>query len=356
MLGNSEACKLLGQLFYWEALYPELLLRRRWEVKLLRRVLIPLILVRLMEILAMTTVKVLLPMMMPLVRLILVVVMILLLSLVLRNCLFFGLLLVVLIFIIEWMLLFLKNLGLRNNLLNLLELFQVLLQCRVIMIVLVVLVIASLESPDQLIIILIAILLLSSFRLCLVTAPPLVGILLGVLTLLVVRELMNVPLARVVDSIVVVVATELIEALLIKEVSIGVIESLVVRQYVEVHLIIIPALDLFHLAHCLLRVCRLLFVMFLRPRLTAGLGLLIFFRSSGLVFLLATREVNFDLLCLLSFVSVPFLLFLDALCLGLFLGLFLSGLLDIFSVVFHLIYNKLSGGRQRHRERIQRGD
>jgi len=192
--------------------------------------------------------------------------MILLLSLVLRNCLFFRLLLVVLIFIIEWVLLLLKNLGLRNNLLNLLELFQVLLQSRIVMIILVVLVIASLEGPYQLIIILIAILLLPSFRLCLVTAPPVVGILLGVLTLLVVRELMNVPLTRVVDSIVVIVATELIEALLIKEVTIGVIEPLVVRQYVEAHLIIVSALDLFHLAHCLLRVCRLLFVMLLRPR------------------------------------------------------------------------------------------
>jgi len=60
----------LGQLFYWEGWHPELLLRRRWEVKLLRRVLILLILVRLMVVLAMPTVKVLLPMMMPLMRLI----------------------------------------------------------------------------------------------------------------------------------------------------------------------------------------------------------------------------------------------------------------------------------------------
>ena len=298
-----------------------------------------------MVVLAMPTVKVLLSMMMPLMRLILVTVLILLLSLVLRNCLFFRLLLVVLIFIIEWVLLFLKNLGLRNNLLNLLELFQVLLQSMVVMIILVVLVIASLEGPYQLIIILIAI-LLPSFRLCLVAAPPVVGILLGVLTLFVVRELMNVPLARVVDSIVVIVATELIEALLIKEVSIGVIEPLVVRQYVEVHLIIVSALDLFHLVHCLLRVCRLLFVMLLRPRLSAGLGFGFLVCGSSLVFLLATREVNFNLLCLLSFVSVPFLLFLDALCLGLLLGLFLSGLLDIFRVIFHLIYNKITGGRQ----------
>lgn len=127
-----------------------------------------------MVVLAMPTVIVLLSMMMPLMRLILVVVMILLLSLVLRDFLFFRLLLVVLIFIIEWVLLFLKNLGLRNDLLNLLELFQVLLQSRVVMIVLVVLVVASLEGPDQLIIIFIAILLLPSFRLSLVTAPPVV--------------------------------------------------------------------------------------------------------------------------------------------------------------------------------------
>jgi hypothetical protein len=50
----------------------------------------------------MPTVKVLLSMMMPLMRLILVIAMILPLSLVLRNWFFFRLLLVVLIFIIEW--------------------------------------------------------------------------------------------------------------------------------------------------------------------------------------------------------------------------------------------------------------
>jgi hypothetical protein len=62
-----------------------LLLRRRREVKLLRRILILMILVRLMEVLDMPSVIVLLPMMMPLMRLILGSAMNLLLSLVLRN-------------------------------------------------------------------------------------------------------------------------------------------------------------------------------------------------------------------------------------------------------------------------------
>ena len=131
---------------------------------------------------------------------------------------------------------------------------KVLLQIRLVIIILIVLVIASLESPDQVIIILILILLLALI-LILVTAPPIFRILLSMLA---VRELMLVALARVIDSIVVVVATELIESFLIKEVSIGVIEPLVLRKYVEVHVIIIPALDLFHLAHRLLSAaCRL---------------------------------------------------------------------------------------------------
>ena len=183
---------------------------------LLRRVLILLILVRLMVILAMPTVKVLLPMMMTLMRLILVIALILLVSLIFGDRLFPRLLLVVLIFVIEYVLLFLKDLGHCNDLLNLLELMEVLLQGRVVMIILVVLVIASLEGPNEVIIILIAVLLFPPVPLFLFTAPPVVGILLGVLGLFVVRELVFVGLARMVQPIVVVVATELIETLLIK--------------------------------------------------------------------------------------------------------------------------------------------
>jgi hypothetical protein len=202
-----------------------------------------------MIILAVSTVKVLLPMMMNLMRLILVIALILLVSLIFGDRLFSWLLLVVLIFVIEYMLLFLKDLVHRNDLLNLLELMQVLLQGRVVMIILVVLVIASLEGSDEVIIILIAVLLLTSVPLFLVTAPPVVGILLGVLWLLVVGEIVFVGLARMVVSIVVIVPTELIKALLIKEESIRVIEPLIVRQYVEVHLIIVATLDVLHLAH-----------------------------------------------------------------------------------------------------------
>ena len=183
---------------------------------LLRKVLILLILVRLMVILAMPTVKVLLPMMMTLMRLILVIALILLVSLIFGDRLFPRLLLVVLIFVIEYVLLFLKDLGHCNDLLNLLELMEVLLQGRVVMIILVVLVIASLEGPNEIIIILIAVLLLPPVPLFLFTAPPVVGILLGVLGLFVVRELVFVGLARMVQPIVVVVPTELIETLLIK--------------------------------------------------------------------------------------------------------------------------------------------
>jgi hypothetical protein len=175
-----------------------------------------LILVRLMVILAMPTVKVLLPMMMTLMRLILVIALILLVSLIFGDRLFPRLLFVVLIFVIEYVLLFLKDFGHRNDLLNLLELMQVLLQGRVVMIILVVLVIASLEGPNEVIIILIAVLLFPPVPLFLFTAPPVVGILLGVLGLFVVRELVFVGLARMVQPIVVVVATELIETLLIK--------------------------------------------------------------------------------------------------------------------------------------------
>ena len=168
-----------------------------------------------------------------------------------------------------------------------------------------------------------------------------VEILMSALTIMVIsRELMNVLLARMIESIVVVVATELIKALLIKEVPVGVIETLVVRQNVEVHLIIIPALDLFHLAHCFRRVRRLLFALLLRLRFTARLGFGFFLRSSsGLVFFLGTREVDFDLLYLLSFVLILLPFFLDAVWLSLILHLLFSGLLDIFRVVFHLIYN-----------------
>jgi hypothetical protein len=219
------------------------------EIKLLRRVLILVNLVRLVENLAIPIVKVLLAMMMTLMRLILVIALILLVSLIFGHCLFPRLLLVVLIFVIEYMLLFLKDFGHRNDLLNLLELMQVLLPGRVVMIILVVLVIASFEGSDEVIIILIAVLLLTSVPLFLVTAPPVVGILLGVLGLLVVRELVFVGLARMVVSIVVIVPTELIKALLIKEESIRVIEPLIVRQYVEAHLIIVATLDVLHLAH-----------------------------------------------------------------------------------------------------------
>ena len=298
-----------------------------------------------MRILAIPTVKVLLPMMMTLMRMILVIVLILLVSLIFGHCLLPRLLLVVLIFVIEYVLLFFKNFGHRNDLLNLLELMKVLLQGRVVMIILVVLVIASLEGPDEVIIILIAVLLLPSMPLFLVTAPPMVVILLGVLGLLVVRELVFVGLARVVVPIIVVVAAELIETLLIKEESIEVIEPLVVRQYVEAHLIIVATLDLLHLAHC---VCRLLFALLLLLSLTAGLSLGVFVCTRSLVFLLATREVDFDLLRLILFVFIPLLFSLSGLWLSLsLLGLFLSGLLllDIFRLVFHLIYNRITGGR-----------
>ena len=145
-----------------------------------------------------------------------VIALILLVSLIFGDRLFPRLLLVVLIFVIEYVLLVLKDLGHRNDLLNLLELMQVLLQGRVVMIILVVLVIASLEGSDEVIIILIAVLLLPPVPLFLFTAPPMVGILLSVLGLLVVGELVLVGLARMVQPIVVVVATELIETLLIK--------------------------------------------------------------------------------------------------------------------------------------------
>lgn len=72
---------------------------------------------------------------MTLMRLVLVIFMILLVGLILRSRLFLRLLLVVLILIIEWVLLFIENLRLRNNLLYLLELMQVFLQSRVVMII-----------------------------------------------------------------------------------------------------------------------------------------------------------------------------------------------------------------------------
>jgi hypothetical protein len=149
-------------------------------------------------------------------RLILVIALILLVSLIFGDRLFPRLLLVILIFVIQYVLLFVKDLGHCNDLLNLLELMHVLLQGRVVMIILVVLVIASLESPNEVIIILIAVLLLTPVPLFLVTDPSVVGILLGVLGLLLVRKLVIVGLARMVVPVVVVVAAELIETLLIK--------------------------------------------------------------------------------------------------------------------------------------------
>jgi hypothetical protein len=177
--------------------------------------------------------------------------------------------------------------------------------------------------------------------------------------LFVVREFVNVPWARMILPFVVVVATEFVETLLIKEVAIGIVVALVVRQYVESHVIIVAALDLFDALMLLL----FFVILFLAARIFVALlafvlsasGILVLFLSNDICLCRSSwhgRELNLDFFpALLLFVPVPLFLEVSLLILSvrlwcslgfiLFLVSFLR--LNIFLFVFHLLYNKNSG-------------
>lgn len=189
--------------------------------------------------------------MMMLIPLMMTVLVILIVLLMFRNSnlyrlmLFFVIVLILIIFY-RWKIFFM--LGWCNQFFNLLVLVQVLFNGRVILLVIKVVLLSDLVSPDQLIILL-------------VVSPPLLAalapgglftfsvvlVILRVVVGLVVGELMLVGFARVIVTIVVVVATKLIETIRIELEAVRIVEALVVREDVETELIIIAAFDLLEL-------------------------------------------------------------------------------------------------------------
>ena len=99
---------------------------------------------------------------------------------------------------------------------------KILVDVRVIIIMEIVDIVSSLEGLDQILIVIEVFLFL---RLRTVTRLFVAALAVRLVVLLVVRELMLVLFARMVVAIVVIVTTELIKALLVKKVTIRVIET-----------------------------------------------------------------------------------------------------------------------------------
>ena len=109
-----------------------------------------------------------------------------------------------------------------DDLFNVLEFMKILVDVRVIIIMEIVDIVSSLEGLDQILIVIEVFLFL---RLRAVTRLFVAALAVRLVVLLVVRELVLVLFARMVVAIVVIVTTELIKALLVKKVTIRVVET-----------------------------------------------------------------------------------------------------------------------------------
>ena len=109
-----------------------------------------------------------------------------------------------------------------DDLFNVLEFMKILVDVRVIIIMEIVDIVSSLEGLDQILIIIEVFLFL---RLRAVTRLFVAALAVRLVVLLVVRELVLVLFARMVVAIVVIVTTELIKPLLVKKVTIRVVET-----------------------------------------------------------------------------------------------------------------------------------
>ncbi len=312
-----EALELLGQLLHrWrlkELTLVEHYLIWLWEIELLLLLLLKLriSLMRLMPVLLLMSLIMLMmtmlmvTMLMMTMLMLIILVMSLVMLLILWNCNLSGLLLVILILIIERGQFFLKNVWNTNYLLHFFVLIQILLDSWIIIVILEILIITSLKSLNQIIIFLIVISSLA-FLSIFTAASSMIIVILMFSTLFVVWELMNVARSRMVYTVVVVVAPKLIKSLLIEEIAIGIVETLVIWQYVEAHLIVETAFDLKRLFRWLLLILFLLVFLLLlilgRP-FASFLSLLIRHDYFFLIFFFrATRELNFDFLATLALI------------------------------------------------------
>ena len=109
-----------------------------------------------------------------------------------------------------------------DDLFNVLEFMKILVDVRVIIIMEIVDIVSSLEGLDQILIVIEVLLFL---RLRAVARLFVAALAVRLVVLLVVRELVLVLFARMVVAIVVIVTTELIKALLVKKVTIRVVET-----------------------------------------------------------------------------------------------------------------------------------